>query len=507
MTDEIQNLPDDPETLKQLLLQKEALIAELKQEKQLLLEQFRLAQQKAFGASSEGHPGQGQLFDEAESDLAEPLPEPSVIESHTRNKPKRKPLPADLPREVVVLDIADEDKICDCCHGALHKIGEDRSEKLAFIPAQVKVIETVRPKYACRGCDKEGEAVQIKQAPVLPAIIPKGIATPSLLSQIATSKYQYGLPLYRQESMFKQYGIDLSRKTMANWMIRCAESLEVLYKLLRQILLQQAVIQADETTLKVVNEEKSTCYMWLYCTGADSPVPESPIPNIVLYDYQRSRAGQCAVDFLDGYQDYLQVDGYAGYEQTKATLVGCMAHARRKFMEAKKSQPKGKSGKADMALNQIQQLYAIENRIKDKTPEEKHKIRQEKAVPLLNKLKAWLDKSSLQVIPKSKMGDAINYSLNQWYKLIRYTEDGRLSIDNNRSERAIKPFVIGRKNWLFSNTAKGAQASATLYSIIETAKANGLVPFDYLNRLFTELPKRNSETDISDLLPWNVKAS
>ena len=466
MTDDLQNLPDEPALLKQLLLQKEALITELKQENQQLLEQFRLAQQKAFGASGEAHPGQGQLFDEAESEVVAEEAEPSTVEGHTRNKPKRKPLPADLPREVIVLDIPDEDKVCRC-GGTLHKIGEDRAERLAFIPAQVKVIETVRPKYVCRRSETEDDNVEIKQAPAPPAIIPKGIATPSLLSQIVTSKYQYGLPLYRQESMFRQYGIDLSRKSMADWMIRCSESLEVLYTLLRQILLQQSVIQADETTLKVVNEEKSTCYMWLYCSGSDSPVPGSSLPNIVLYDYQRSRSGQCPVAFLDGYNQYLQVDGYAGYEQTFATLVGCMAHARRKFMEAKQSQPKGKSGKADMALNQIQQLYAIEKRIQGKTPEEKHQIRQDKAVPLLNKFRVWLEKSSLQVTPKSKMGDAINYSLNQWHKLTRYTEDGRLNIDNNRAERAIKPFVIGRKNWLFSNTARGAQASAKLYSIIE----------------------------------------
>ena len=246
MTDDLQNLPDDPILLKQLLFQKEALIAELKQEKQQLLEQFRLAQQKQFGASSEGHPGQGQLFDEPESEVPERDVEPSTVEGYERNKPKRNPLPADLPRETVVLDIPEDDKVCDCCDGKLHQIGEDKSEKLVFIPAQVKVIETIRPKYGCRQCDKEGETVQIKQAPVLPAIIPKGIATPSLLSQIATSKYQYGLPLYRQEAMFKQYGIELSRKTMADWMIRCSESLQVLYTLLRKILLKQAVIQDDD---------------------------------------------------------------------------------------------------------------------------------------------------------------------------------------------------------------------------------------------------------------------
>ncbi|XOV77538.1 MAG: IS66 family transposase [Aestuariibacter sp.] len=469
-----------------------------------LQEQFRLAQQKAFGASSEGHPGQGELFDEAESVVAEPETKSTQVGSHVRNKPVRKPLPKSLPRETVVLDLAEDEKICDCCQGQLHKIGEDTAEKLEFIPAQVKVIETIRPKYACRACDKDGTTGQIKQTPPAPAIIPKGIATPSLLSQIVTSKYQYGLPLYRQESMFSQYGIELSRKTMADWMIRCAQSLEIIYVLLRQILLQQAVIQADETTLKVVKEDKNTCYMWLYCTGSDSPVPDSPIPNIVLYDYQRSRSGQCAVEFLDGFSQFLQVDGYQGYEQTQATLVGCMAHARRKFMEAKQSQVKGKSGKADMALNQIQQLYAIERRITDKTPEEKQAIRLEKAVPLLTKFRTWLEKSSLQVPPKSKMGDAVNYSLNQWEKLIHYTQDGRLSIDNNRAERAIKPFVIGRKNWLFSNTASGAKASATLYSIIETAKANDLVPFDYLKMLFEELPKRKSDHDLSDLLPWEI---
>lgn len=491
-------LPDDIDQLKQLVLRQQARLMYLE-------EQFRLAQQKQFGASSEGHPGQGELFDEAESAEVESSAEQEEsISSYTRSKPKRKSLSADLPRETVVLDLAEEDKVCDCCKGALHKIGEDTSEKLEFIPAKVKVIETVRPKYACRHCDKAGDKGQIKQALVPPAIIPKGMATPSLLSQIVTSKYQYGLPLYRQESMFQQYGIDLSRKTMAAWMIKCAAALDLLYELLRDILLRQPVIQADETTLKVIKEDKSTCYMWLYCSGADSPKPNNPLPNIVLYDYQPSRSGKCAGEFLNGFRGYLQVDGYAGYEQTLATLVGCWAHVRRKFMEAKQAQPKGKSGKADMALNQIQQLYRIERQITDKSPEEKQQARRDKATPLLNKFKVWLEKSSLQVPPKSKMGEAINYSLNQWHKLVRYTDDGLLNIDNNRSERAIKPFVIGRKAWLFSNTGNGANASATLYSIIETAKANGLVPFDYLNTLFTELPKRKPEEDLNDLLPWEL---
>ena len=225
------------------------------------------------------------------------------------------------------------------------------------------MIEHVRPKYACRTCEKEGISNTVKQAPVPHSVIPKGYATPSLLSQIITSKYQYGLPLYRQEAMFKQHGIELSRKTMADWIIRCAELFKPLYDQLHQHLLRQPVIQADETSLKVVDSDKATSYMWLYATGADSPqatITGSVIPNIVLYDYHNSRAGRCAVDFLDGYDGYLQVDGYQGYEQTQATLVGCWAHARRKFMEAKKGAGSKGSGKADWALNHIQKLYRVE---------------------------------------------------------------------------------------------------------------------------------------------------
>ena len=264
MNIDIENLPDDPATLKKMLSQ-------MVSRYQYLEEQFRIAQHKQFGKSTEGHPGQGELFNEAEELVAEvETPEQEAI-SYTRNKPKRKPLPSDLPREVIVHDIPEADKTCDCCASELHCIGEDKSEKLQFIPAQVKVIEHVRLKYACRTCDKDGTSNTIKQAPVPHSVIPKGYATPSLLSQIITSKYQFGLPLYRQEAMFKQHGIELSRKTMADWIIHCAELFKPLYDQLHQHLLQQPVIQADETTLKVVDSDKSTSYMWLYATGADSP--------------------------------------------------------------------------------------------------------------------------------------------------------------------------------------------------------------------------------------------
>ena len=380
-------------------------------------------------------------------------------------------------------------------------MGESRSEKLEFIPAQIKVIEHVRLKYSCRGCEKHGTKTDVKIAPLPASPIPKGIATPSLLSQIITSKYQYGLPLYRQESMFKQYAIALNRKTMSEWMVKSSHLFKPLIERLHQLLLEQPVIHADETPLKVIKEDKKKCYMWVYCTGTDSP-NESGLPNIVLYDYQNSRAGSCPVNYLGDFNGFLQVDGYAGYHQVDATLVGCMAHARRKFKEAEQSQPKGKTGKANWALNHIQKLYRIETGLKDKSEKEKYATRQAKSLPLLNEFKQWLDKSAEQVPPKSAIGKAISYSRNQWNSLIVYVENGHLAFDNNRAERAVKPFVIGRKNWLFSNTASGANASAILYSLIETAKANGLIPFDYLLHCFEHLA--NGSDDIDAILPWNI---
>ena len=511
MSIDVNKLPDDPALLKKLLAEKESVISQLQQDKQQLLEQFRLAQQKQFGKSSEGFAGQGELFNEAEVLAETVVEEEKQTISHSRHKPKRKPLPKDLPRETIVHDLTDEEKVCDCCQGNLHQIGEDKAEKLAFIPAQVKVIEHVRLKYACRQCEKTGTNNSIKQAPVPPSPIPKGIATSSLLSQIITSKYQYGLPLHRQESMFKQYGIELSRKTMSDWVLKSANLFEPLLERFKQTLLQQSVIHADETTVNVVKSDKIKSYMWLYCTGTDSPplIKKEAInnsPNIVLYDYQNSRAGSCVVDYLDGYRGYLQVDGYQAYAQTQARLVGCWAHARRKFIEAKQVQGKNtnskKGGKADMALSYIQKLYGIESKLKDKTAQEKYEARQQQAAPIIEKLHGWLSKQN--VLPKTKLGEAISYLNNQWHKLIIYLEDGQLNIDNNRAERAIKPFVIGRKNWLFSQTTNGANASAALYSIIETAKANGLIPFDYVMGCINELCKPTP--DIDSLLPWQWQA-
>ena len=514
-----EQLPDDIEALKEIIFSQRNVIQshqseietqrseiQLKNQKiQYLLEQFNLLRHKQFAASSEVSPDQISLFDEAEEEQIIADAQTQTITEHPRKKPVRKPLPKDLPRETVVVDLKEEEKVCDCCGGALHEMGKETREQLEFIPAQIKVVETVRLKYSCRRCEQEGTEGQIKIAPAPVSPIPKGIATASLLAYILISKYQYALPLYRLEQMFANYGIEISRKTMADWVIRCAELLKPLFDYLKNTQLKQPILHADETPVQVIHNDKQKSYMWVYCTGTDSPHPANPIHNIVLYDFQPSRSAQCVQNYLGDYAGYLQVDGYAAYEHTAATLVGCMAHVRRKFIEAQKAQSNGKTGKADWAVNRIQKLYAIESQCKELTPEVRHQQRQEKALPLLMEFKAWVDKSLVTVPPKTALGTALAYTVNQWHKVIRYTEDGRLNIDNNRAERAIKPFVIGRKNWLFSNTERGAGASAVIYSIIETAKANGVNTDAYLKMLLEELPKRQQGQAIDDLAPWAFK--
>ena len=491
----------------------------LEEENNFLREQFKLAQHRQFGTSSEKCPAQVDwLFNEAEV-IADETPAECEAETTaettesdtpstptaTKKKTGRKPLPADLPRETRIIDIADAQKICSCCNGDLHKIGDEKSEQLEYIPASLKVIETLRPKYACRHCDKHNTTTPIVIAPMPPSPIPKSMATPSLLAHIIGNKYQLALPLYRQEVMFKQLNIDLKRSTLSHWIMRSTDVLKRILLPFKKSLLIQIAVHADETPVTVLQDEKSNNYMWVYCSGRDSPDPNNPAKNIVIYDYQPSRAATCPKTFLGGYKGYLHVDGYAAYESTGATLVGCMAHARRKFIEAQKAQPKGKVGRADWAVTHIQKLYRLETHISNKTPEEKYAQRQLYALPLLVEFKQWLDESAEKINPKSALGGAIAYTLRQWEKLITYTQHGQLCIDNNRAERAVKPFVIGRKNWLFSNTASGAKASAILYSIIETAKANGLNPVKYVEHLLTEIPKRDANDLLEDLMPWMVK--
>lgn len=498
-----QSLPDDIDALKTLLLKKEQRI-------HLLEEQIRLFKQKRFGSSSEKSDQQAELFNEAELiDMMESASEAEALESAApaqreaaprKAKPGRKPLPADLPRIRIEHDLPDADKVCTC--GCVRDcIGEDTSEQLDIIPAKVQVLVNVRKKYACKQC--EGN---VSTAPLPPQPIPKSKASPGLLAHIAVAKYQDALPLYRQEGILGRSDIDLPRHTLALWMVKAGQLAQPLINLLQDHLLSYPVLRCDETTVQVLKEPgkeaQSHSYMWVRVGGP-------PTQTTKLYHYADSRRGEVAQQLLMGYQGYVQTDDYAGYNgacaQAGITQLGCWAHARRKFVEAQKAVGKQKkAGKVDMAVSMIAKLYAIEKRAETLSPEARYTLRQQESVPQLQAIRVWLDKTLHTTLPKGLLGKALSYLEKNWSKLTVYTQDGRLGIDNNPAENAIRPFVVGRKNWLFSASTSGATASANLYSLIETAKANGLEPFAYLKRVFTELPRAQGLEDIEALLPWQM---
>jgi len=496
-------LLDDIEALK-------ARVRELESENASLREQLYLQIAKRFAPSSEKHsPEQLGLFDEAEAEATEEQVEPVAEETievagHARKRAGRKPLPEALPRVEVVHDLPESEKVCPHDGTVLKQVGEEVSEQLDIIPAKIQVIRHVRLKYACPCC--EGH---IERAPLPPQPIPKSNASPGLLAFIVTSKFVDALPLARQEKMFERIGVELPRATQASWVMHCGELVLPLINLIRDILLGYDLLQMDETTVQVLKElgRSSTAqsYMWVQRGGP-------PGQTVILYDYEPSRAGAVPLRLLEGFAGYLQVDGYAGYDAVGArqgvTLVGCWAHARRKFDEAIKAQgPKPKPGKATRGLNLIQRLYGIEQQAKGLSPEARWELRQANARPILDDIRRWLDDSLGQVPPKSATGKALAYLHNQWPKRVRYLDDGRIDIDNNAAERAIRPFVIGRRNWLFADTPRGAIVSSRLYSFIETAKANGIEPYAYLRLLFKELPAAQSLADFEALLPWNVASA
>jgi len=507
------------DALKTLVMEQSAQIVEITAEAahykarlEYLEEQIRLMRHKRFGASSEkSSADQLNLFDEAELsalDADNEVPDEAddslnEADDTSTGKPKRrarrKPLPPELPRIREEHDLTDSEKVCSC--GCLmDKIGEEISEQLEIIPAKVQVIQHVRFKYACRDCE-EG----IKTAPLPPQPIPKSNAAPGLLAYIIIAKFMDALPLYRQETIFKRLGVFLPRSTMARWMIQASILIQPLINLMRDEVNGYDIQHMDETRIQVLKEDgraaASQSQIWVQKGGP-------PDKMVILYHYEISRGRSVIERLLVDFSGYLQTDGYSAYSRVRETIfqVGCWAHARRYFDEAVKAQGKkaAKGGKARAGLSKIQKLYAIEKRIADQSPEERKRVRQEQAKPILDEMEIWLNKSLLEVPPASLTGKALVYLRNQWVSLQRYLEDGRLSIDNNSAERAIKPFVIGRKNWLFADTPKGAHASAALYSLIETAKANGLEPYAYLRHVFKELPKAKSLEDVERLLPYNV---
>ena len=486
--------------------------AHLKAENQWLKEQLGLAKHTRFAPSSEKSPtGQeALLFNEAEATAASEAPQPhSETLTYTRRKQagQRELNLSGLPVEEIAYHLPEEEQICPACAGPLHEMGVDVRTEIKIIPATITVVKHLRSKYACPHCQQNALKTPILTAPMPTSAFPNSLASPSAVAHIVCQKFVEGSPLYRQQAALQRLGFDLSRQTMANWMLVGAGWLDKLYVRMKVHLRKRAILHADETTLQVLKEEgraaQTHSYMWLYRSGRDGP-------PIVLFDYHPTRAAEHPRQFLSGFAGFLQVDGYAGYESLPGvTLVGCWAHARRKFVEALNALPAAARTKgatpSHAGLAFCDALFKIERDLHDVTSEERFALRQERSQPVLTQFGAWLDAMDSQVLPKSLLGAAVTYCRNQWSKLTHFLLDGRLELDNNRAERSIKPFVIGRKNWLFANTAGGARSSAILYSLVETAKENGIVPFAYLTYLFEQLPNINLKDPqaLDRLLPWS----
>lgn len=495
----------------ELIQSKETRLQFLESENEFLREALRLARMARFAAKSEQLPSnQSELFNEVETiSLATPPegeePEGIEVPAHKRRRPKRQPLPEHLPREEVVLDLAEEEKVCEKDGTRLKEIGSDISEQLDIVPARMKVIRTIRKKYACPCCEET-----IKTANLPERILPKSNATPGLLAHIAVSKYVDALPLYRLERIFKRADVELPRNTMAGWMIALSEKLQPIYNLMEEDLLDSDYICCDETTVQVLKESgkspQSKSYMWV--RSRHGPCGARPdIRPIVLFDYDPTRLGEVPNQLLTDFKGYLQVDGYAGYDKVckrgDVIRVGCLAHVRRKFFEAQQASP-GSAGAANHVLLLIQRIYGIEKTISEESIERRFKIRQEESAPILKEIKTWLDENETKYPPQGLLGKAITYAQNQWPYVMNTLKDGKLSLDNNFTENRIRPFAVGRKNWLFSDSVAGAKASAMIYSIVQTARGNGLEPYAYMRHLLTELPKAKTAEQIEKLLPHTI---
>ena len=489
-----------------------------RQEIDYLKERIDLLAAQLFSKTSERRktdpdlPGQISYMKDLEEEspaLAVIPPEPVHVSSHSRKKSGRKPLPEELTRIDIVHDIPEDQRQCQC-GSFLDWIGEEVSEQLDVIPAQLRVLRHIRPKYACKSCEGlETKGGTIRIAPPPKQIIEKSIASPGLLAQIVTAKFVDSLPFYRQEKQFERLGYKISRANMAKWTIQLGKAIEPLSGLLRQEVLSGPLIQVDETTVQVLKEEgrdpSTKSYMWVM----RSVTSEKPA---VYYHYSPTRASSVARNLLESYQGVVQTDGYSGYDfidaSTELIHAGCWAHSRRKFMDVLKLQNKAKQtdakfGHADQAVSYIRQLYAIE-READRdhlSIAQRVSLRQEKAKPIADTFYNWLKGLKSKTPPKGLLGKAVLYTLNRWEQLTLYLDYGFIPLDNNLAENAIRPFVVGRKNWLFCDTVPGAEANARLYSLIETARANNLNLHHYLKHLFEKLPHADTFDQLKSLLP------
>ena len=418
---------------------------------------------------------------------------PARASTEVRQKPKRTALPPQFPRTLIHHEPDNSHCQCGC---ALKRIGEDVSEKLDYTPGVFTVERHIRGKWVCDQCET------LIQAPVPAQVIDKGIPTSGLLAHVMIAKFADHLPLYRQESIFGRAGLVIARSTLAQWVGNCGVQLPPLVDALRDAVLAQHVIHADETPVSMLAPgEKKThrAYVWAYATSQFSDVAA------VVYDFSPSRAGEHVRNFLQDWKGKLVCDDFGGYKasfELGVTEIGCMAHARRKFFELHAT---NKSQLAEQALRYIQLLYEIEHEVRDLEPDLRRRIRQEKAVPVMDALHAWMITQRLLVHDGSAISKALDYSLKRWTALSRYLDDGAVPIDNNWAENQIRPWALGRKNWLFAGSLRSGKRAAAIMSLIQSARLNGHDPYAYLKDVLTRLPTQRA-SEITELLPhrWRL---
>lgn len=501
-----------------------------KEEINWLKEQIKQLLNQKYQRSSEVIPdGQLILPGLEEEELASPVEdaieedEEAVTTSSTKSTKKRARLTdilytKDVPVEKVHYSIPEGDQLCSCCEETMHVMNTTITKEIKYIPASLSIVEHHRDVYSCRTCERNHTSTPIVQAPMPERVLDKTMASPSILAAIIYDKFVLGLPLTRIEKAYADQGIFLSRQTMSNWLIQGTTTyLDPFVDVLRDHLLEEPIIHADETPFNVLKEETSKQYMFLFTSSVQSSEP------CVIFYYGKTRSGDHIKAFLNGFQGTLHADGYPGYHKVPLVeLSGCWAHTRRKFVQiwekpsrsAKQNKPDKKQAISEKALAIIQKLYQLEKErqhLQGVDDQKAQHLRSETQKELAEGYFAWLQSIQADIPAKSNLGKAIAYSLNQKEKLMKPFYNSELALDNNLAERGIRSFVIGRKNWMFSTSSKGANANASLYSIVETAKRNNLRIFDYLTYLFTELPTLpdlNKDT-LQPYMPWseNIQAT